>query len=146
MPLSQTVCLESVWSLYLLLGSMGPILTMSKFFWGRGLLSSLGIKESKAPGFMKPAAPCISKEHFKAPKALWRSSTLSFLSCLSLIISWLVRILGWSYKWMIFLRQSYLWQESWFFFPGGCWHHAWVRSILSFLSFSIKNWLWPDEC
>ena len=90
MPLSQTVCLESVWSLYLLLGSMGPILTMSKFFWGRGLLSSLGIKESKAPGFMKPAAPCISKEHFKAPKALWRSSTLSFLSCLSLIISWLV--------------------------------------------------------
>ena len=33
------------------------------------MLSSLRIKESKAPGFMEPAA-CISKEHFKAQKAL----------------------------------------------------------------------------
>ena len=41
---------QSVWSLYLLLGSKGPILTKSKFFRGRGLLSSLRIKESKAPG------------------------------------------------------------------------------------------------
>ena len=29
--------------------------TASKFFWG-SLLSSLGIKESKAPGFFEPAA------------------------------------------------------------------------------------------
>ena len=35
MPLSQTVCLQSIWFLYLPLGSIGPILTMSKFFWGK---------------------------------------------------------------------------------------------------------------
>ena len=47
MPLSQTVCLESVWSLYLLLGSMGPILTMSKFFWGRGKIWNIGENEGE---------------------------------------------------------------------------------------------------
>ena len=116
------------------------------FSGGRGLLSSLGIKESKASVFMEPAAAYIFKERFKAQKALWLLSTLSFISCLSLIISWPVRILGESYKWIIFPRQSYLWQESWFFFPSGCWHHAWVWSILSFWSFSLKNGLWPDVC
>ena len=35
MPLSQIVCLQSIWSLYLPLGSMGPILTLSKFFLGK---------------------------------------------------------------------------------------------------------------
>ena len=72
------------------------------------MLSSLGIKESKASGFMEPAAAYISKERFKAQKALWPLSTLSFILCLSLIISWPVRILGESYKWIIFPRQSYL--------------------------------------
>ena len=64
MPLSQTVCRQSVWSLYLPLASMGPILTMSKFFRGRGLLSSLGIKESKAQASREPDAAPVSKERF----------------------------------------------------------------------------------
>ena len=83
--------------------------------WGprdRGLLSSLRIKESKALGCREPAAASGSKEHFacfplKVQKALWRSSTRRFFPCLSLIISQLVTILGESYKWIIFPRQSF---------------------------------------
>ena len=33
---------------------------VSKFFQGRGLLSSLGIKESEAPGLLEPAAASVS--------------------------------------------------------------------------------------
>ena len=53
---------------------------------------SLRIKESKALGFREPAVASVSKERFacfllKAQKALRQSSTLSFLLCLSQIIS-----------------------------------------------------------
>ena len=60
---------------------------------------------------MEPAAAYISKEHFKAQKALWPLSTLSFILCLSLIISWPVRILGESYKWIIF-HGSHIYEKE----------------------------------
>ena len=83
---------QSVWSLYLRT-SIRTLLLMiyQNSSGGRGLLSSLGIKESKAPGFLEPAAASVSKECFTcfpllAQKALWHSSNLWFFCVLSLII------------------------------------------------------------
>ena len=42
------------------------------------------------------------------------------------------RILGGTYKWIVFPRQSLLWQESFSSFLGECWHHTYLRSSLSF--------------
>ncbi len=84
---------QSVWSLYLPLGSIRTmfLIMYQNFSGGRGFLSSLGIKESKAPGFLEPAAASVSKECFScflllAQKALWHSSNLWFFCVLSLII------------------------------------------------------------
>ena len=84
---------QSVWSLYLPLGSIRTLFLIiyQNSSGGRGLLSSLGIKESKAPGFLEPAAASVSKECFAcfpllAQKALWHSSNLWFFCVLSLII------------------------------------------------------------
>ena len=84
---------QSVWSLYLPLGSIRTLFLImhQNSSGGRGLLSSLGIKESKAPGFLEPAAASVSKERFAcfpllAQKALWHSSNLWFFCVLSLII------------------------------------------------------------
>ena len=83
--------------LYLVpLFSLGSIRTMfliylSKFFRGKRFASSLGIKESKALGFLEPAAASVSKEHcayfvLLVKKALWHLSNLWFFCVLSLII------------------------------------------------------------
>ena len=103
--LTQTVSWQSVWSLNL---PQGP----RDLFWliikilseERGLLLSLGIKESKSPDFREPTVASVPKERFacfllKAQKSLWWSSTLSFLLCLShTFITWPVGILGGSSK------------------------------------------------
>ena len=103
--LTQTVSWQSVWSLNLPWGPRDLFWLIIKILSEeRGLLLSLGIKESKSPGFREPTVALVPKEHFtcfllKAQKALWWSITLSFLLCLShTFITWPVGILGGSYK------------------------------------------------
>ena len=57
---------QSVWSIYLPLGSIRTLFLIiyQKSSGGRGLLSSLGIKESKAPGFRVTVVASVSREYF----------------------------------------------------------------------------------
>merc|ERR1711867_79740 len=91
---------------------------------GRGLLSSLGIKESKVPVFLEPAAASVSKECFAcilllAQKALWHSSNIWFFFVLSLINSLPDRILAGSYNGMYFQGSHFITRRVGSVFPGG---------------------------
>ena len=81
-PASNTDSLfrQSVWSLYLPLGSIRTMFfyNASKFFWGRGLLSSLGTKESKVSGFQEPAEASVSKKAFRMLSACGTESFVAF--------------------------------------------------------------------
>ena len=63
---------QSVWYFYLPLGSIRTMFLMiyQNSSSGRCLLSSLGIKEFKAPGFLEPAAASVSKRAFCLLSAL----------------------------------------------------------------------------
>ena len=71
---------QSVWSLYLPLGSIRTLFLIiyQNSSRGRGLLSSLGIKETKAPGFLEPAAASVSKRVFRLRSALGIENFVAF--------------------------------------------------------------------
>ena len=76
------------------------------------MISSLGIKESKVPGFWEPVvgqssrSVCLLSAQGTESFVAIKYSKISFVFIPD-IITWPVRILGGSYKWIIFLRQSF---------------------------------------
>ena len=91
---------------------------------GRGLLSSLGIKESKAPGFWR-ACWCISLQRAVCllsacgTEALWHSSYLWFLLCFIFDNPLSVRLLAGSYNGIYFHGSHFHDKESQFSFQVG---------------------------
>ena len=112
-------------SLYLVpLFPLGSIRTMffdriSKFLLGEEASSSLGIKESKAPGLLEPAEAILQRAFCLlsalAQKALWYPSNLSFFHGLWVIISLTVRILAGNYNRMHYEGSHFMTRISRFY-------------------------------
>ena len=92
---------------------MGPYFDFVKILLGEEVCSqALGSRSLKLQASREPVEAPASKECFTsfslvAKKALWHSSTLSYLLCFIFDNPLPVRILGGSYKWIVFPRQSF---------------------------------------
>ena len=134
---------QSVWSLYLTLGSIKTLFLIlhQNSSGGRGLLSSLGVKESGAPYLWsllqhqstKSVLPAFRSWHRKlcSIQVIYGSSVLD--------IPLSVVILAGSYNGMYFQGSHFMTRKVGSFFPDWWWHHEYFGSDFGFLSFGFHT-------
>ena len=117
---------QSVWSLYLHLGSMGLYFDFIKILLGEEVcseaLGSRSLKLQASWSLLQHQSPNKRFTCFPllAQKALWHSSNLRFLLCFIFDNPLPVRILAGSYNGMYFQGSHFMTRKVGSVFPGGC--------------------------
>ena len=115
---TDSVFRQSVWYLYLPMGSMGPYFDFVNILLGEEVCSqALGLMSLKLQASSEPVDARASREHFACfplvvQKAVWHSSTLKFLLCFIFDNSLPVRILGGSYNGFYFQGSDFITGKS----------------------------------